>query len=228
VVYTEAMPHDHEELARAREKKIPCINYFEALGLVTNPYYLIAVSGTHGKTTTTAMAIDVLEAAGLDPTAVVGSLRSKTKSNFRAGKSKYCIVEACEYRRDFLHLKPSILVITNIEAEHLDYYRDLADIQDAFGELARSVPEEGFIICNSTDPNVAPALKDARAQIIDYTKLVDPLLTLRVPGRHTFMNAVAVLAVVQALRLDREVAKQAPEDFVGTWRRSEYIGETEI
>src|SRR3989344_3449707 len=117
VVYTEAMSQDHAELVAAREKGIPCINYFEALGLVANPYYLIAVAGTHGKTTTTAMAIDMLETAGLDPTAVVGSLRAKTKSNFRAGKSKYCIVEACEYRRDFLYLKPEILVITNIEEE---------------------------------------------------------------------------------------------------------------
>jgi UDP-N-acetylmuramate--alanine ligase len=227
VVYTEAMLHDHEELIAAREKRIPCVNYFEALGLVANPYYLIAVSGTHGKTTTTAMVIDVLEAAGLDPTAVVGSLRSKTKSNFRSGKSKYCIVEACEYRRDFLHLRPSILVITNIEAEHLDYYRDLADIQDAFSELARSVPEDGFIICNPSDPNVAPVLKSAQAQIVDYKKLIDPLLRLRTPGVHTFLNAGAVLGIAQALRIDQEVARQALEDFAGTWRRSEYIGETE-
>lgn len=146
VVYTEAMPQDHEELVAARAKGLPCINYFEALGLVANPYYLIAVAGTHGKTTTTAMAIDVLEDAGLDPTAIVGSLRSKTKSNFRAGKSKYCIVEACEYRRDFLHLAPEILVITNIEAEHLDYYKDLADIQDAFRTLALRVPSPMTVI----------------------------------------------------------------------------------
>ncbi len=226
VVYTEAMPQDHEELVAAREKHIPCINYFEALGLVANPYYLIAVAGTHGKTTTTAMLIDVFESAGLDPTAVVGSLRSKTKSNFRAGKSKYCIVEACEYRRDFLHLKPMVLVITNIEDEHLDYYKDLADIQDAFGTLARSVPEDGFIICNQRDARVTPVLQGVRATIIDYTRCVDPLLRLKMPGMHTLLNAGAVLAVARTLRIDQEVAKQALEDFAGTWRRSEHVGET--
>jgi UDP-N-acetylmuramate--alanine ligase len=226
VVYTEAMPQDHEELVAARKKEIPCVNYFEALGLVANPYYLIAVAGAHGKTTTTAMLVDVFEAAGLDPTAVIGSLRSKTKSNFRAGKSKYCIVEACEYRRDFLHLKPEILVITNIEEEHLDYYKDLADIQDAFRTLARSVPERGFIVANANDPKVAPALANVRAQIIDYTKLVNPLLYLKMPGMHNLLDAAAALGVAKALKIDERIAKRALEDFSGTWRRSEYLGET--
>mgnify|MGYP003394133733 CR=1 FL=1 len=226
VVYTEAMPQDHEELVVARKKNIPCVNYFEALGLVANPYYLIAVAGTHGKTTTTAMLIDVLEEAGFDPTAMVGSLRAKTKSNFRAGKSKYCIVEACEYRRDFLHLKPSILVITNIEAEHLDYYKDLADIQDAFGELARSVPEDGFIVCNPMDTSVVPTLAGVVATVIDYTKLVDPLLALRAPGIHNVLNAGAVCAVAHALGIKRETAREGRGHFAGTWRRSEYLGET--
>ncbi|MDZ4284738.1 MAG: Mur ligase family protein [Patescibacteria group bacterium] len=226
VVYTEAMPQDHEELAAARKKNIPCMNYFQALGLVANPYYLIAVAGTHGKTTTTAMATDVLESAGLDPTAVIGSLRTKTKSNFRAGRSKYCIVEACEYRRDFLSLTPSLLVITNIEAEHLDYYRDLADIQDAFGELARRVPDGGFIVCNPSDPNVVPALHGTRACIMDYTKLVDPTLVLRAPGMHNLLNAGAVFAVAQALGIKKEIARKALEEFAGTWRRAEYLGET--
>lgn len=226
VVYTEAMPHDHEELVATREKNIPCVNYFEALGLVAHPYYLIAISGTHGKTTTTAMTIDVLEAAELDPTGIVGSLRSKTKSNFRAGKSKYCIVEACEYRRDFLHLTPSILVITNIEAEHLDYYKNLADIQDAFGELARGVPEGGFIVCNPSHENIVPVVRGVVATIIDYTKLIDPLLTLKAPGIHNLLNAGAVFGVAQALGIKKEIAKRALEDFAGTWRRSEYIGET--
>ena len=226
VVYTEAMSQDHEELARAREKGVPCVNYFEALGLVANPYYLIAVAGTHGKTTTTAMAIDMLETEGLDPTAVVGSLRAKTKSNFRAGKSKYCIVEACEYRRDFLYLKPDILVITNIEEEHLDYYKNLADIQDAFRALARSTPESGYIVCAPSDPKVAAALDGVRAQVIDYTKLFDPLLHLKMPGMHNLFNAAAALGVAKALRIDEQVAKQALEDFSGTWRRSEYLGGT--
>ena len=226
VVYTEAMPQDHEELVAARAKRIPCINYFEALGLVANPYYLIAVAGAHGKTTTTAMVTDVLEAAGLDPTAAVGSLRAKTGSNFRAGKGKYFVVEACEYRRDFLHLRPEILVITNIEEEHMDYFYGLVDIQDAFGELARRVPESGHVVCNPADEKVAPALVGVSAKIIDYTKHIDPLLHLRVPGMHHLLNAGAALAVAEALGTDTVVAKQALANFAGTWRRSEYVGET--
>ena len=161
VVYTESMPKDHPELVAAKESGIPTINYFDALGMVANEYYLIAVTGSHGKTTTTAMLIDVFEEAGIDPSAIVGSLRlpgrqagSKTKSNYRAGKSKYFIAEACEYRRDFLSLEPDILVITNIEHEHVDYYKDLEAVQKAFRELAEKVPEDGFVIANLSDPNI--------------------------------------------------------------------------
>ena len=121
VVYTEAMSEDHEEMVAARALGVPMMNYFEALGLVATDYYLIAVSGSHGKTTTTAMLIDIFEAAGLDPTAVVGSLRAKTGSNFRPGKSKYAIVESCEYKCDFLHLDHDVLVITDIDVEHVDF-----------------------------------------------------------------------------------------------------------
>ena len=106
IVYTEAMSPKHEEMVAAKKLGVPMMNYFEALGLAMNPYYLIAIAGTHGKTTVTAMTTDVFEMAEKDPTAIIGSLRSKTKSNYRAGKSKYAIVEACEYKRDFLHLTP--------------------------------------------------------------------------------------------------------------------------
>ena len=146
VVYTEAMPQDHKEMVAARELGVPMMNYFEALGSVVNEYYLIAVAGTHGKTTTTAMIIDIMEQAELDPTAIVGSLRARSGSNFRAGKSKYAVVEACEYKRDFLSLTPDVLVITNIEAEHLDYYKDLPDVQDAFHALASQVRDGGVTV----------------------------------------------------------------------------------
>ena len=136
IVYTEAMPLDHEELVQARELRIQSMNYFDALGMVANEYYLIAVAGSHGKTTTTAMIIDIFEKAGLDPSAIVGSLRASTKSNYRAGKSKYFVVEACEYRRDFLSLTPDVLIITNVEHEHVDYYKNLDAVQQAFHELS--------------------------------------------------------------------------------------------
>lgn len=225
VVYTEAMTHDHPEMVSARVLGVPMMNYFEALGQVANEYYLIAVSGAHGKTTTTAMITDVLEEAGLDPTAIIGSLRSKTKSNFRAGKSKYAVVEACEYRRDFLHLKPDVLVITNIEWEHVDYYENLEEVQKAFREFAEMVPEDGAIVTNVTDPNIAPILSGLKATIIDYRPLIDLNIKLRQPGIHNRLNAGATRAVAEFLKIDKETINQALENFAGTWRRFEYKGD---
>jgi UDP-N-acetylmuramate--alanine ligase len=224
VVYTEAMSHDHEEMKAAAALGVPMVNYFEALGAVANPYYLIAVAGAHGKTTTTAMLTDVLEEVGFDPTAIIGSLRSKTGSNFRAGKSKYAVVEACEYRRDFLHLKPEVLVITNIEHEHVDYYKDLADVQDAFRTLALTVPETGFIITDTTSPTIKPVLEGVVATVVDYRQFVDPALILRQPGMHNRLNAAAALAVAHTLGIESREAKSALENFAGTWRRFEYKG----
>lgn len=225
VVYTEAMAHDHPELVAARMHGITCINYFEGLGIVANEYYLIAVAGSHGKTTTTAMLIDIFEAAGADPTAIVGSLRASTGSNYRAGKSKYFIVEACEYKRDFLTLQPDVLVITNIEYEHVDYYTSLADVQSAFRELAERVPEDGAIIAAVNDPNIAPVLDHVRAHVIDYTKSFDPLLQLQVPGMHNALNAAAARAAAGFAHLDDAVVRNALSVFKGTWRRFEYKGD---
>lgn len=224
VVYTEAMPKDQEEMLAARALRVPMMNYFEALGLVVNPYYLIAVAGTHGKTTTTAMLTDVLEAAELDPTAIIGSLRSKTGSNFRAGKSKYAVVEACEYKRDFLQLEPDILVITNIELDHVDYYKDLADVQNAFQALVKKVPADGFIIADTSQPNVKPVLEGVEATIIDYRSFLDLTLSLHHPGLHNKLNAAAVRAVAKVLGLQKEISDTALGNFAGTWRRFEYKG----
>ncbi len=224
IVYTEAMLHEQEEMVEAFTLGVPVVNYFTALGMIANEYHLVAVSGTHGKTTTTAMLIDIFEEAGLDPSAVVGSLRAKTKSNYRAGKSKYFIVEACEYRRDFLSLEPDILVITNLEHEHVDYYKDLASVQEAFGEMANKVPEEGFVIANLTDKNVLPVLSNLKATVVDYRKFFDPLRKLTIPGIHNQMNAAAAVAVADCLKLDPSDTEKALENFAGTWRRFEYKG----
>ncbi|MCA9366491.1 UDP-N-acetylmuramate--L-alanine ligase [Candidatus Kaiserbacteria bacterium] len=225
VVYTEAMSKDHPEMTAARALGVPMMNYFEALGAVANEYYLIAVAGTHGKTTTTAMLIDIFEQAGLDPTAIVGSLRSSTGKNYRAGKSKYFIVEACEYKRDFLSLNPDVLVITNIEPEHLDYYHDLADIQSAFTELATKVPAEGAIIASVRDANVAPVLEGVAATVIDYKDSVDLVSPMKQPGLHNRFNAAAARAAATFCGVAEGVAGQATSEFAGTWRRFEYKGE---
>ena len=230
IVFTEAMAHDHPEMVAARALGVKVVNYFDALGLVANEYYLIAVAGTHGKTTTTAMLADVLEEAGLDPTVIVGSLRSKTGSNFRAGKSKYAIVEACEYKRDFLSLKPDVLVITNIEYEHVDYYKNLADVQDAFSELIGQVKESGAIVANTTDPALVPVLSQLTNNghpmtVIDYRLYIDLTIKLRQPGMHNRMNAAAARGVAEFLKIETSVTNDALENFAGTWRRFEYKGD---
>ncbi|MDC1205458.1 UDP-N-acetylmuramate--L-alanine ligase [Candidatus Pacebacteria bacterium] len=225
VVYTEAMDAEHPELIAAREAGIRTINYFEALGEVANEYYLIAVAGTHGKTTTTAMLIDILEEASYDPTAIVGSLRTRTHSNFRAGKSKYFVVEACEYKRDFLTLRPDVLVITNLEHEHVDYYKDLPDVQNAFAEFAKRVPEEGAIIVLKTDPNVIPVLSGMQAEIIDYKTSIDLNLDLPQPGLHNQLNAAAARATAEFLGVEKKYTVEALENFAGTARRFEFKGE---
>lgn len=224
VVYTEAMPHDHPEIVAAHEQGIRTINYFEALGEIANEYYLIAVAGTHGKTTTTAMLIDICEEAGLDPTAIVGSLRTKTNSNYRAGKSKYFIVEACEYKRDFLTLQPDVLVITNLEHEHVDYYKDLTDVQAAFRELALKVPEGGAVVANSKNVEVQPVIEGLACNVIDYTKHFDPLMELPQPGVHNRMNAAAAKATALELGIENTAITEALKNFAGTKRRFEYKG----
>lgn len=225
IIYTEAMSPEHEEMIAASNLGVPMVNYFEALGLVANPYYLIAVAGTHGKTTTTAMLTDIFEYQGKDPTTVVGSLRAKTGSNFRAGKSKYAIVEACEYKRDFLFLQPDVLIITNIEHEHTDYYKDLADVQSAFREMIERVNEGGVVVTNTKDPAIAPILEDCPVKVIDYNEYLDLSLKLRQPGLHNRMNAAAALAVAKNEKLSTDEGKVALEQFAGTWRRFEFKGE---
>ncbi len=225
VVYTEAMAEDHPELVAAREAGIRTINYFAALAEVANEYYLIAVAGTHGKTTTTAMLADILEEASFDPTVVVGSLRSKTGSNFRAGKSKYFVVEACEYKRDFLTLEPDVLVITNIEHDHVDYYKDLVDVQSAFAELAEKVPADGAIITLATDPNISPVLENVQAKVFDYKIEVFRSLALKQPGLHNRMNAGAARAAALVLGADKKIVQEALENFAGTARRFGYKGD---
>lgn len=225
IVYTEAMSKDQEEMVAAKKLGVPMMNYFEALGLAMNPYYLIAVAGTHGKTTTTAMITDIFENAEKDPTAVIGSLRAKTKTNYRAGKTKYAIVEACEYKRDFLSLRPDVLVITNVEFEHVDYYKDLSDVQSAFRTLAQQINEGGVVIANTTDPAVAPILEGLTVPVINYLEYFDATLSMKQPGVHNRLNAAAALAVAKREKIELTAAKESVSHFAGTWRRFEYKGE---
>ncbi len=230
-IYSDAWLTKHPDvLAEARTRNVPVKSYFEALGEIANKYKVIAVAGAHGKTTTTAMLIDVLEAGGLDPVGIVGSLRIKTGSNFRGGRNssegeEYFVVEADEYRRHFMEFSPYILVILNIDADHLDYYKDLAEIESAFHDLALKIPKDGFIVCNALDEKLRPVIANVSCAVVDYMNYFDPALSLNVLSLHR-VNAAAVLAVAEVLHISVYVARTALAEFTGTWRRFEYKGKT--
>lgn len=225
VVYSPAVTKDNPELVVAREKGIRILSYPEVLGMISRGMRTIAVSGTHGKTTTTAMIAEVLVGARKDPTVVVGSLL-KSGTNFVAGKSDLFVVEACEYQRSFLNLSPEILVITNIDNDHLDYYGSMEGIQEAFREMVAKVPANGVVVCNPSDPIVAPVLTNALARIVDYTK-ENLTVSLSVPGDHNIRNAKAALAVAQLLGVHSDEATSLLAQFKGTWRRMEQKGNTD-
>ena len=205
IVYSIAIPkYDLEFFKKLKNLNIKILSYPEMLGLITRDKYTIAVSGTHGKTTTTAMIAKILIDAGRDPSVIVGSLLKDSKSNLVVGQSDLFVVEACEYERSFLNLKPKILVITNIEADHLDYYKDLADIQDAFKQL----------------------ILQSENVIEDYSKYLEKVPKLSVPGVHNRMNAAAALAAAEILNIPEVVAQKSLAEFSGTWRRLELRGKT--
>jgi len=224
VVYTIAIPESNPELSVARQKKIETKTYPEMLGVVSEGYFTIAISGTHGKTTTAAMTADVLVDGGLAPTAIVGSLVTRYKNNFIPGDNKYFLVESCEYKRSFLHIKPNILAITNIEEDHLDYYKDLSDIQSAFHNLALKVPKDGYIVCDPKDPTVATVIGGVEATIVDYT--LTPNLSLTVHGKYNVENSKVAYTIGELLGVGIKDIENSLVKFSGTWRRFEYKGET--
>lgn len=224
VIYTVAIKDNNLELLEARKKGITCVSYPEALGELSKDMFTIAVSGTHGKTTTTAMIGHILKEVGMDPTVIVGSKILGQNSNFLAGKSKYLVAEACEYKRSFLNLHPNILVITNIEADHLDYYKDINDIKSAFSEIAEKVPDSGFIITDKENKNIKDSTAKSKAKVLDY-KEIKTDFNLSVFGEHNILNARAALKVAEVLGVSKEKAVKALKSFKGTWRRLEFKGE---
>lgn len=226
VVCSDAVPEDNPERRQAHERGIRACSYYEALGEATAAGTSIVVSGTHGKTTTTAMLAKVLVDAGKNPTVICGSIMSEFGSNFRAGRSDLFVVEGCEYMRHFLNLHPTIAVVTNIEFDHTDYYEDVADMQEAFGAFITRVPEGGVVVANSELPTVRSVLHHAKAKVAPYQETTVP--TLQVPGSFNEENAHAAKAAAYALdpELSEEVIDGALAAFTGTWRRFEYKGTT--
>lgn len=230
IIYSAAIPAADPKLFGAlKELKIPSISYAEALGEISRDKFTIAVSGTHGKTTTTAMLSTILIDAGLAPTVIIGSLmrdpKTGARTNFIRGESNYLVVEADEYQRNFLTLSPRMLLINNIGEDHLDYYRDINDIRSAFSELARRMPSDGVIVTDFSDRNAACVVKDAERAAFDYQSVNQPII-LKLPGAHNIANAKAALAVSSALGVFPAQALASLSGFGGVWRRFEKRGQT--
>lgn len=226
IVYSRALvvlePKFVEEI---KTLSIPSLLYPELLGLVSKDKYTIAVSGSHGKTTTTGMVVQVLKECGLDPTAVIGSFLQGTKSNFIQGRSDYFVVEADEYYRAFLNLHPTILIILNIDLDHVDYYKDLEDIKSAYRSLAEKIPENGFIICDPDNKDIHDVLTNVKAHIVDYKEEFYKR-DLQLPGTHNQIDATYAFCVGKILGIDKEAINKSLNSFLGTWRRFEYKGKT--
>jgi UDP-N-acetylmuramate--alanine ligase len=226
IVYTIAIDTYDPDLSLKikTQTEIPVRSYPEMLNIISRDKYTIAVAGTHGKTTTTAMIAQILRGMKYDPTVIVGSLLTGEKSNFIAGNSKYLVVEACEYRRSFLNINPKILIITNIDNDHLDYYKDIEDIKSAFREMIERLPVDGYVICNPNDKYITDVIKNTKVKVINWEDFFDANLKLKIPGIHNKKNAAAAMAVADILGISKSDSKKYLAEFLGTWKRFEFRG----
>ncbi len=226
-IFSDAVPEDNPERARAKELGIPQKSYFEMLGEISAGKKTVAVSGTHGKTTTTGMLAKILKDAGASPTAVIGSLVKDFGSNYLHGESNLFVVEACEYRDHLLELTPHILIINNLEWDHTDWFPSLAALQETFRKAIEKVPADGAIVTDVHNPNIASLLAGAKAKVIDYTK--EPAYELQqMVGEFNKMNARAAAAAARVAfsGISDSVIRESLASFQGTWRRFEYKGKT--
>jgi UDP-N-acetylmuramate--alanine ligase len=252
-VYSSAVNPDNPEVVEALRRNIPIIRRAEMLAEVMRLRYGIGIAGTHGKTTTTSMISLVLMEGGLDPTVIVGGkLSGLGGTNARLGKGEFIVVEADEFDRSFLSITPTIAVLTTLETDHLDCYRDLEDIKGAFVQFAGKVPFYGFIVLCLDEPalqDIMPLL--ARKKILTYglnpqadLQAVEIVhkentstfgvvrqdrelgkVTLQIPGKHNVQNALAALAVGLELGVPFAKARAGIEKFTGVYRRWELKGE---
>jgi len=251
VVYSSAIPYDNPELVEARARRIPVIRRAEMLGELMRMKYTLAISGTHGKTTTTSIVGEIWEAAGLDPTIIVGGVVKGKGSGAKVGKGDYLIAESDEFDRSFLSMMPSSAIVTNIDADHLDTYENIDEIKEAFVQFVNKIPFYGQAILCIDDPNVQQIYSKVRKPVITYgfsrqaKYHIDNLrfekgyphfeifndgnslgeFQLQIPGRHNVLNATAAVALAMEEGIDVEVARRAVAAFEGVQRRFEFLGE---
>ncbi len=223
LVYSEAIPADAPERTEAQRRGIMQMSYPQALGELSKNHTVIAVCGTHGKSSTTAMAARLLMDTGKDPTVVVGTkLRELDGRNWRQGKSDLFLLEACEYRKSFSFYSPSMILMTNVDGDHFDYYASVEEYRSSFSAFIARLPDDGTLITHLKDPD-CKAIADASGK-----KTVDAdafeLIELKTPGLHMRQNAQLVLALADVLAIPRKEATAAVSGYAGSWRRMEEKG----
>lgn len=251
VVYTSAVKDDNPEIVAAKEKGIKLIDRASMLGNIMKDYKTaISVAGTHGKTTATSMLAYIMLSACLDPTVMVGGKLDGIDGNLRIGKSGYFLTETCEYMRNFLKFFPTVAVILNVEEDHLDYYRDIDDIVDAFHDFCLLVPKDGTVVVNAESEYALKSAENINAPVYtfgfenaDYCaknitfsnygypsfeiyekgqKIMD--ITLSVTGMHNVLNATGVALAASKMGIDKEYIQKGLLAFTGTKRRFEKKG----
>ncbi|MGL5634223.1 MAG: UDP-N-acetylmuramate--L-alanine ligase [Sarcina sp.] len=252
VVYTAAIPSDNPEIVKAKEIGATLMDRAEFLGYLLKSHKLnVAVAGTHGKTTTTSMIAHVALAGELDPTILVGGDLDIINGNFRVGSSDHFITEACEYKKSFLRFHPFIGIILNIDADHLDFYKDINEIEDTFLEFAQLIPNDGQLIGNADDARVRNILAKCNCTVISYGIENGDLrakninfdargcatfdvefknehllsLTLNVPGMHNVSNSLSAIAVGLRFDIPTDHIVKGLESFGGAHKRFEYKGQ---
>ena len=251
LVYSAAIRPDHPELVAAQQRGATVMKYAQMLGEAMNLRCGIAIAGTHGKSTTTALTSYVLSKAGLDPSYVIGAVAPQLGGSSHGGLGELFVVEACEYDRSFLNLRPRIAAVLNIEEDHLDYYRNLDEIIGAFGEFVGNVPAQGRVLVHHQDSACARAAASAKAPVetfgigvgatwqavdisqhdqridfgVRYKGEVTGELSLRIAGRHNVLNALVAAAISHHSGVGWPDIAAAVETFTGAHRRSEHLGE---
>jgi UDP-N-acetylmuramate--alanine ligase len=252
VVYTAAVKRDNPELVRASELSIPIMDRAEFLGIIMkNHHYGIAISGCHGKTTTTSMVSLIFKNANLDPTILLGGELDAIDGNVLVGKSDYFITEACEYFESFLKFYPYVGAILNVEEDHLDYFKDIDHIMSAFYKFAKLIPRDGALVVCADSENAMKVADTAACNILtygienpaDYTatniifnQLGHPSFdvnfrnnkigefSLNIPGKHNILNSLASIAIAINAGIEIEIVKTSLLEFRGTYRRFDIKG----
>ena len=252
LIYSPAVSKNNPERKEAEKLGIKQYSYPEFLGELSQEQFTIAISGTDGKSTTTAMAGLVFGDAGVDPTVIVGSKVKQFNENLRIGQSPYLILEACEYQANMLNLRPQIIVLTNITADHLDYYGNLNNILTAFKKYVSFLPKDGELVINADDKNCMAISKSAICPVATYginenaelmakniiiknRKQIFEVIfnnkslgkfSLAVPGKFNIYNALAVIRLALAFDIEIEIIKKTLSIYHGIWRRFEILGKS--